>query len=146
MSVTSEFSGVGLAYVAREVIGTVTSTTVKFDAKLNENVEKENVVKDPMIVFFPNGTTQVLSAERAKILGFLEQPEIMNYASVQDGKSPAARYKNAIRERDRLDAWLDMENKVITGCVSKSGHPLPLDCDYSKTSFYLRNDIEEIAA
>jgi len=146
MSVTGELSGVGLAYVTRAVIGEIKTTKTKFDTKLGENVTSETSVKDPVIVFFPNGTTQLLAADRAKILGFLEQPEIMNYSSVQDGKSPAARYKNAIRERDRIDAWLMMENAVIQRCVSKSGHPLPLDCIYADTSLYLSNEKEELAA
>ena len=145
MSVTGELSGVVLAYVVREIIGPIYTTTTKFDAKLGENKETVAEVKDPVIVFFPNKTTQVLAAERAKILGFLQQPEIMNYASVQDGKTAAARYKNAIREKQRIDAWLDMENTIIQGCVAKSGHPLPLDCVYSDKSFYL-TETEELAA
>lgn len=145
MSVTSEYSGVGLAYVARQIDGVIMTTSTKFDTKLGENVTKETEVRNPVIVFFPNGTTQVLAGDRAKILGFLEQPEIMNFESVQGGKSPAARYKNALREKDRMDAWHDLENAVINRCVSKSGHPLPLDCDYSKKSFYLYEN-EEIAA
>lgn len=145
MSVTAELSGVALAYVAREIIGNIDTTRTKFDTKIGENVVSIVALQDPVIVFFPSGTTQVLSANRAKALGFLEQPEIMNYASVQDGKSAAARYKNAIREKDRVDAWLMLENAIIQKCVSKSGHPLPLDCTYSDKSFYLSYE-KELAA
>ena len=137
MSVAGEISGVTLNYVAREVQGNIPCTLTKFDKDLGENVHEMTKVKEPVIVFFPNGTTQVMSRKRAEGLGFLEQPDILNFASVQDSKTPAGRYKNAIRESDRLNAWLTMENAVIQRCVSKSGHPLPLDCTYSDYSLYM---------
>lgn len=144
--VTGEISGVGLAYVTRAIDGDIKTTKTAFDKKLGENVTKETTVEEPVIVFFSSGTSQVMSLKRAEALGYLEQPEVMNLANVQDTKTPAGRYKNAIREKDRLDAWMALENAVIQRCVGKSGHPLPLDCTYSENSIYFDAQHEEIAA
>lgn len=143
---TGEISGVMLSYVAREVIGDIKTTKTKFDAKLGENVQTEVTVKNPIIVFFPNRTSQVMPRAKAEQKGFLRQPEVLNLAQVQDQQTAAGRYKNAIRSSDRIDAWLEMEERVITDCVSGSGHPLPLDCNYSKNSVYLDAPNEEVAA
>lgn len=146
MSITGEVSGVTLSYVAREVEGDIMTVKTKFDDKLGENVQKETKVVDPVIVFFPNNTSQVMARKTAEERGFLAQPEILNFAQVQDQKTAAGRYKNAIKNEDRIQAWLDMENKIITDCVAASGHPLALDCNYSDKSVYLDAPTEEIAA
>jgi hypothetical protein len=146
MSVGGEISGVGLSYVAREIKGSIPYKKTKFDAKLGENVYTDGELEKPVIVFFSNGTTQVFSMKRAEAMGFLVQPDVMNIASVQDAKTPAGRYKNAIKESVRLDAWQMMEEAVIQRCVAKTGHPLPLDCSYKSNSIYFDADEKELAA
>lgn len=137
MSVTGEISGVTLTHVARRIDGDIETTTTKFDPKIGENVKKPSTVKNPVIVFFPNGMSQVMTEKRADSLGFLGQPEILNFAQVEDQQTAAGRYKHAIRDDQRRMAWLEMEQSVVNACISKSGHPLPLDCVYSDESVYL---------
>jgi hypothetical protein len=137
MSMTGEVAGVVLAYVTREIIGDIKTTKTSFDPIQKENVKEEALVVDPVIVFFPNRTTQVLPRNVAEQKGFLSQPEVLNFSQVQDQKTPAGRYKNALREVDRKQAWLDMEQAVITGCVSASGHPLPREAMYNENSIFL---------
>lgn len=126
-----------LAYVAREVIsGDVFTSVTKFDAKLKENIQSEEKVKNPVVVFFPNQSCQVMSMKAAEKKGFLKQPEILNFTDASDQVSAAGRYRNALREDARLQGWNDLENDIISACVSASGHPLPLDCRYSDNSIY----------
>lgn len=145
MPTTGEIRGVGLAYVARRITGKVIKHVARFEKKEDANVLTEKPVTDPVIVFMSNGTSQILSYKRAEELGFLRLPKVLNLAQVEDGDSPAARYKNAIRDRDRLEAWMDMELAVINRCIAKTGHPLPLDADYSKESIYFEDEKEQVA-
>lgn len=147
MATAGEFKGVRLAYVARTIKGDIKTVETHFDKKNNENVQKEVKVKEPVIVFFPNGTSQVFPAKVAEKKGFLTQPDIINLDTVgSDTKTAAGRYKNAIRVKDREDAWLQMENNIVTSCIAKHGHPLPLDVVYSDQSMYLDTFKEPVNA
>lgn len=146
MSTTGEISGVMLEYVLRRVEGKVMTSIVKFDPDLGENVRKEVAIRHPVIVFFPNRTSRVMSEKDAERAGFMRQPEIMNFAQVADQRTPAGRYKNAIRSADRKQAWLEMEVTLINRIIEKSGHPLALENTYSQSSVYLDDPTEEIAA
>jgi hypothetical protein len=145
MAVNSEVAGVSLSFVTRQVIGDILDTKTRFDPLTGENITEEIKVKDPVIVFFPNGTSQVMSSKHAEGAGYLNQPEIMNISMVGDQRTPAGRYKNAIREEDRCRAWLDLEGVVINKCIGKSGHPLPLDCRVDENSLFFTLKEKEVA-
>lgn len=137
MSATAEVQGVFLSYVAREIVqGTINKTVTKFDNKLRENVQKKKAIEEPIIVFFPNGTSQVMSRKIAEGKGFFEQPTVINLGSVNDQTTPAGRYKHALQDRARISAWKDLEQQVINTCIEKSGHPLSRDCLFSDQSIY----------
>ena len=136
MSVSNEVSGVKLEYVLREIKGKLPDNTVKFSDKENANVFTQKNIVNPVIVFFPNKTTQVLSSKRAEALGFFRTPNIMNFSQVEDSSTAAGRFKFAVRDADRKNAWLSLETSIINNCIAKGGHPLPLEVNYSPESFY----------
>ena len=141
-----EFSGVSLEYVARKINGTIPTEKTKFNVKQGANERQEAEVIDPVIVFFPNRTCQVMSMKKAERFGFLKMPEVMNLSQVEGKSTPAGEYKNGIRDKDKVAGWIKMEESLILACVNASGHPLPsrenadglLVADmYSKESLYL---------
>lgn len=134
--IAGEVSGVMLTHVARAVDGIVMTETVKFNVKEGKNIKTEVEVKDPVVVFFPNKTTQVMSLADAEMKGFLQMPSIMNFDQVQDQNTPAGRYKFAMMPRDKMEAWMVMEDTLISRCISKTGHPLEQGT-ISDTSIYL---------
>lgn len=134
MSATAEVQGVVLSFVTRVVTGEVPTTLTEYDEETKELAHKEVTIKEPVLVFFPNGTSQVLSSVQAEKKGFLGSPEIINFVSVTDAKTPAGRYKFAIREKDRHEAWLEMEDNIIRRVLAKSGNPLPEGVTYERKS------------
>jgi hypothetical protein len=143
---TAEVSGVMLGYVARKVTGKVMVNKTRFDDESGENVISEVAMKEPVIVFFPNKTCQVFERKIAEQRGFLQQPQVMNLAQVEDTHTAAGRYKSALRDSDRLQAWLDMENAIVTGCISSTGHPLDIDgVRYSDKSMYFTENVKSTA-
>lgn len=132
-----------LRYVTREVEGNIETTTVRYDAKDGENKKKLSKVKDPVIVFLPNGTSQVFSRASAERKGFLETPEIINFESVTDASTVVGKFKFAMFEKDRLKYWQEMEQLIISRCTRKQGHPLPLDAMISKKSLFVGALTEE---
>lgn len=136
MDYVSEVRGVTLKYVTREVEGDIIARNTRFN-KEEGNIHVEVKVKDPVIVFFPNNSSQVMSKQLANSKGFLDAPEVLNLAAVDDHSTPAGRFKHAIRDSDRKEAWLDMENSIINGCIASTGHPLPRNATYKMESIYL---------
>lgn len=143
MGKNSSVSGVFLDYVAREVEDDITVMKTKFNPKKGENEQKEEILKDPIIVFFPNGTSQVMSTERAEANGFLVRPEVIGIDSVKDTESFAGKYKNAFNPEERMTAWKGLESEIINKCISTTGHPLDLGTMYSDKSIYL-NEKENV--
>lgn len=132
-----------LTFVTRPVTGDVEIEKTVFDKKTRENHKVKGKLKDPVIVFYPNRTSQIMSAKEADRRGYLEQPDIMNFESVTDAKTHAGRYKFAMRMKDKLEAWQQMEDQVISGCISKSGHPLSSDANYSKKTMHFDDFVVE---
>jgi hypothetical protein len=133
MGITSD-GPAKLSFVTRLVTGDIVSEKTTFDTKLRENVKTKTKVKDPVIVFFPNRTSQVMCSSEAERRGYLETPEIMNFESVTDQKSVAGQFKFAMHTKQRMDAWQQMEDRIVGDCISKSGHPFDQDVNYSKSS------------
>jgi len=134
-----------LAFVTRPVTGKIATVRTKFDTKLRENKQESVDVENPVIVFYPNRTSQVMSGKEAERRGYMEQPEILNFDSVTDQTSTAGRYKFAMHLKQRLDAWQQMEDAVVNGCISKSGHPFDQDTNYSKQTMMLAQFKENVA-
>lgn len=143
MSASAEVSGVTLRYVTREIIGDIEVDKTEFDENTRENVLKKGKVKDPVIVFFPNKTSQVMARKRAEEKGFLNRPDILNFSQVTDQHTAAGKFKHALHEDERQAAWLDLENAVISKCVGRSGHPVNLECQISDESVYFSQKFKE---
>lgn len=143
MSALTEVQGVILRYVVRELEGNITIQKAKFNTKLGENEFTEEAMLHPVIVFFPNGTSQVMERASAEKRGFLDMPQILNFDTVQDTKTPAGRFKNALTTKARREAWLQLEQAVIRNCTAKSGNPLPPDVTISSESVYFEDAIKE---
>jgi hypothetical protein len=123
-----------LAFVTRVVTGSIETTVTKYDKKLKETVQEVVAVRDPVIVFFPNGTCQVMPAKIADLKGFLEMPKILNFEAVTDADTVAGKFKFALSDAQRKKHWLEMEQAVISRCMRRSGHPLPKNVDVSDHS------------
>ncbi len=139
MGKNSNISGVFLDYVTREVENDVIITKTKFNPKKGENEQVEAKLKSPVIVFFPNGTSQVMSSSRAQEHGFLKRPKIIGINSVEDSESFAGKYKRAFHEKERVEAWLGLESELINKCISSTGHPLSLENTFSNDSLFVEN-------
>ena len=131
-----------LSFVTRPVTGTIEIEKTVFDKKERVNNKVKAIIKEAVIVFFPNRSSQVMSVKEADRRGYMAQPDIMNFEAVTDAKSPAGRYKFAMRMKDRLEAWQAMEDAVVNACVSKSGHPLAIEATYSKRTMFF-DDFKE---
>ena len=138
MAFGPDLGGARLAYVARQINGTIKTTQTRFKSDKNggHNEQTEVDLKDPMIIFFPNRSVRVMSMKEAERLGFLEQPPILNFEAVSDQKSVAGKFKFAINDKTRYKYWLAMEQSLISGCQRKGGRPLPDGVGYSNDSIY----------
>ena len=109
------------------------------DTGLIELVKTEVIMEEPVIVFMPNATCQVMTLQQATQKGFTRQPQIMGFKDVEEGQNtPASRYKSALDMEDRQQAWVDMENIVINATLATCGMPVPQECSYSEKSFYIK--------
>lgn len=140
MSFGADSSGAVLEYVTRDVNGVVFTTKSRWDKAKGEIVTSEVPVEDPVIVFFPTGTAQVLPLKVAEAKGFLEVPNILNFQEVVDQQSIAGKFKFALTPAARNEAWLRLENLVISGCISQRGHPLPEGVTYSQKSAFVETE------
>lgn len=138
MAFGPDLGGAQLAYVARAIDGDIVThkTQFKQDKNGGHNEQKEVKVQDPIIVFLPNRSVRVMSIKEADRLGFLQQPPILNFEAVTDQKSTAGKFKFAINDDVRREAWMEMEQSLISNCQRKGGKPLPDGVYYSKDSLY----------
>ncbi len=129
-----------LEHVVRPVDGNIYYKTCKRNTKTKELEFEEKVMENPVIIFFYRGSTTVMEGKEAEAKGFMEQPTILNFDAVQDNNSNAGKFKFAMNMKTRASAWMEMENQIIQKCISKHGHPLPLDVTYSTNSMYLEQE------
>lgn len=130
-------------YVAREVLGEIPVVLNKPIKNEDGTVGIEKIpstIKDPVIIFFPNGTSQVMSSKVAGKHGFLDTPDIMGHESVKDPKTPAGRYLMAMSMKERRRGWMDMEMMIINNVLSTAGTPLPRNVEFSEKSIYIDDD------
>lgn len=138
--------GAVLAFVTRAVKGKMERTVMKFDEDVHKNVPSVERIKDPVIVFFPNKTSQVFSLKEADKRGYLQMPEVLNLQAVEDPKSAAGRFKFAVSMEARKQAWLELEQAVISACMARGGHPLPRDCEFGDESIFFSTTEKENVA
>lgn len=127
-----------LRYVARRVVGSISTEKARFDAKKGQNVFEVCAVENPIIVFFPTGTTQVLAGADAEARGFLNPPDILNLEAVDKPDSIAGKYKFAFNDKQRQEYWKEMEQALISRCIANTGHPLPRDVGIDTASLYFQ--------
>lgn len=139
MGFSTDNGPASLEFVTRLVTGSIPQETVKFDGKLRENARSVSSLKNAVIVFFPNGTSQVFSIDSARRRGFLERPRILNFEAVTDASSTAGKFKFAMTDDERHKYWEEMEQAVISTCMSRSGHPLPMDAGIDENSLFAPN-------
>lgn len=132
--------GAVLAFVTRVVTGTVLQNSCKFDPDLQEITRTMVPVKNPVIVFFPNGSTIVMPEKLAEQKGFFQMPTIINFEAVNDANSIAGRFKFSLNEQAKRDAWEQLEQSVISTCLAKGGYPLDQTvAQYSTKSIFFSN-------
>jgi len=134
-----DLGGAMLAFVTRDVTGDIETTKTKWDAKEGTNKQTVSKVKDPVIVFFPNGTSQVMAMKTAERKGFLERPEVLNLRAVDDTGSIAGKYKFAMSEQERAKYWMMMEQSIVSRCRQKGGEPVPRSAIISNESIWIKD-------
>ncbi len=134
MAITSTESAI-LSFVTREVEGDIETEVSKFDQKLGEVKKTKVKVKEPVVVFFPSGSTQIFSRAAAERKGFLTRPDILNFESVQNSDTNAGKFKFAMMPAERIEYWEAMEQDVINRCCQR-GLPVPHETTFSKTSLF----------
>jgi len=134
MSFGQDIGGATLAFVTRVVEGPITMETTAFNPDTSKNEKTKVEVEEPVIVFFPNGSSQVLPAKQAEKMGYLAQPVILNFEAVDKPDTIAGKFKFAMSEQDRKTYWIQMEQHVISACMRKGGYPIPRNCNVSETS------------
>jgi len=138
MSMGADTGGAVMEFVAREIIGDIPKMVSKFNEKTRETEQKATKVKNPVIVFFPNGTSQVMPLKQAEKGGYTRQPKLLNLQAVDDSETLAGRFKFAMTSEDRIEAWMMMENSVIDRAQGRNGRPVPEGCKISDKSLYVK--------
>ena len=147
MSFGQNSGGAVLEVVTRLVKGPVTTTVTTFDDKSQKNEQKEVPVETPVIVFFPNGNSQVMSLAQAEHNGFTKQPNVLNFDSVNDPNTLAGKWKFAMTDEQRRHFWVEMEKVVISICASRGGYPLDASiAKYSEESILFAPAKKGVAA
>jgi len=121
---SQDTGGAVLAFVTRVVTGNVFAPQARFDDATMKVTRTMERVVNPVIIFFPNGTTVVMAEKLAEQKGFLEAPTILNFEAVVDAKSIAGRFKFSMGDSARREAWTQMEQAVIGTCLARGGYPL----------------------
>lgn len=137
MAMRSDAGVAVLSYVTRELIGDITTIKNRFNEATRENEYIEEMVKDPVMVFFPTRASVAMPAKEAQRLGYLEVPQILNFEAVKDAETIAGKFKFAINDEERRKFWKMMEDSVIANCVARSGYTVPATVTVSKRSLHL---------
>lgn len=143
MAFGQDSGGAVLAYVTRVVNGDIYQPRTTFSEDSQKNEQIEAPIENPVVVFFPNKTCQVLPMKVAEKLGYLQQPTILNFESVDRPDTTAGKFKFAMTEEVRRQMWKLMEQDVISACMSRGGHPLPLDARVSEKSIFVDGPIKK---
>lgn len=137
MSFSQDSGGAALAFVTRVVTGEVITPFSKFNQDTQKVERTMKKVENPVIVFFANGSTIVMEEKHAEEKGFLSMPTIMNFEAVVDAESIAGRFKFGLTEAIRKEAWQQLEDILISGCLSRGGYPLDQrKAQYSEKSIF----------
>lgn len=119
MPAFGQMQGARLEFVVRPLKGKMNRPVHKM---VNGKIEAATKSVDSgFIVYTPMGQTYRLTKEELVKRGFDRQPEIMNFDQVKDTKSPAGRFKHAMTDLQRKQAWSDLEKQVIRSCERKHG-------------------------
>jgi hypothetical protein len=108
--------GPRLAFVVRQLKGKRKMQVHKYNPTTHKN-DIIMVEKDAgYMVYTPNGTSYRLTKEQLLKSGLDRQPEIINFESVNNTRSPAGRFKYAIDDKARAAAYKELEEQVIRAC------------------------------
>lgn len=132
MSALHMMQGARLEFVCRKINGNVTKQKmVVKEHKKKGSDGKEKITHtfatksveegDAYMVYLPTGHSYRLTADQVVKQGFDRQPNILNIERVNDTKTPAGRFKNAINMEEREKAWCELENEVIKLCTRRAG-------------------------
>lgn len=121
--------GARLEFVVRAVKGKVKRPVHSWNPK--ENKIDATMREEPggYIIYTPFGQSYRLTQAEFVRRGFDRQPQILNFDKVNDTTSPAGRYKHAMTDKARQEAWTDLEKEVIKLCVRRHGPILAKEAD-----------------
>lgn len=124
MAATNEMKGARLEYVLKPVTSLVTRTVTKYDAK-TKKLRQEEVKDDKrkyFMLYLPSGHSYRLTQEEVVRRGYNKPPSILNFDRVVDNRSAAGRFKFAMNDTARSEAYAELENEVIKLCRRKTGY------------------------
>lgn len=113
--------GPRLEFVVRPIKGKVKRLKHSFDPTKRKISATEVVEDGGYIVYLPTGHSYRLSHRDLVKRGFDRQPNILNFETVNDTRTPAGRYKFAMNDASRQLAWTALEDQVIKSCIRKHG-------------------------
>lgn len=119
MPAFGQMQGARLEFVVRPLKGKMSRPVHSMEK--GKIVTTTKSVDAGFIVYTPMGQTYRLTKEELVQRGYDRQPEIMNFDQVKDTKSPAGRFKHAMTDLQRKQAWSDLEKQVIRSCERKHG-------------------------
>lgn len=132
--ITANMIGARLAYVVRELHGTVRREKIKLvlskkgnDKRRDQYEWKREMIEEPAgyMVYFPRGhvvripTRQLLEHYKLNM-----KPRIINLEGLSDPNSPLGRVMMAQDNDTRAGAMMDMETMVIQMACAKTGPQL----------------------
>lgn len=122
MAASSEgMKGPRLEFVVRPLKGKRKKPYHSFDPVKKKIVSVLNDEDAGFLVYLPNGHSYRLSKSELEKHGYNRQPTILNFDQVNDTKTPAGRYKFAMDDKQRKEAWKELEEQVIRACVRRHG-------------------------
>lgn len=122
MAASSEgMKGPRLEFVVRPLKGKVKKPYHNFDPQKKKIVSALKEEDAGFLVYLPNGHSYRLTKSQLERRGYDRQPTILNFDQVNDTKTPAGRYKFAMDDKQRKEAWKALEDQVIRACVRRHG-------------------------
>lgn len=118
-------NGTRLAYVVRELEGTVERQITPFDNKKREIVPKMETQPAGYLVYFPKGhVLRFQTMDELKKYKLHLKPKMINIQGLEDPNSPLGKLIHAQDQKERDSAFEALEREVINMATIKTGKVL----------------------
>lgn len=122
MAIQIAMTGTRLAYVVRELEGTVQREITPYDKKSKEITRK--IIEQPAgyLIYFPRGhVLRMKSKEELAHYGLNRKPKLINLQGLEDPNSPLGKLMMAQDAEERDNAFIALEEQVVAMATAKTG-------------------------